>query len=209
MKGIKIFGLPRSCTNLTTVLLRTNFLCPVFDNYPCWKHGPNCLDDRFFSYKKIEITDLRYVVCTKNPYDWLWSLFCFENETKINFKRNAAHFLTQKSWHYKDMTPIEAFNKLNKHWLTISKDKKILQQIKYEDMANNQLDVLFKIQKHFDLEMKKEKLEEIKTKVAPKGKITEENFKYRKSQWSKEEISFINKKLDKNILNLCNYRFSS
>lgn len=209
MKGIKIFGLPRSCTNLTTVLLRTNFLCPVFDNYPCWKHGTNCIENRSFSYEKKEITDLRYVICTKHPYDWLWSLFCFENETKIKFKRNPAHFLTQNSWHYKDMTPIQAFNKLNKHWLTISGNKEVIQQIKYEDLIDNQLNILNKIQKNFDLKIKKESLEEIKNKVAPKGKILKEGFKSRESQWSKKEISFINKKLDKDVLALCGYGISS
>ena len=97
MDAIKIFGLPRSCTNFTTVLLRDNFRCKILDNFPCWKHGYNTFVGREIKNEEVSTNDLKFVICTKNPVDWLWSLFCFENETKVKIKRKSYDFLTKHS----------------------------------------------------------------------------------------------------------------
>lgn len=210
MKAIKIFGLPRSCTNLVTILLRTNFKCIVLDNFPSWKHGFNTqeIKENFYYNDKL-IDDLKIVVCLKHPLDWLWSLFNFENKTKIKFGRNKGHFLTQTCWHYKemDLNPLDAFNIMNKHWLTISKSPKILQKIKFEDMQNNQIKTLEKIENQFNLERKNESFQTIKNIVAPSGKVKEKTFKAQIPSWTLREFNYIKKSIDEKVLKLCDYSF--
>lgn len=204
MKAIKIFGLPRSCTNLTTVLLRSNFKCIVLDNNPCWKHGFNTHQGRTIKIENFETNDLKFVVCTKHPLEWLWSLFCFENETKLKKKKTKEEFLKNNSWHYKEMTPIEAYNKLNLHWLKMSAPKNIY-QIKSEDLQKNQIQELKKIKKYFDLELKNETFLRIQNKVSPGCKMSDEKFKKRIYDWTNAEKNFIYKKIDKKTLELCGY----
>ena len=210
MKAIKIFGLPRSCTNLVTILLRTNFKCIVLDNFPCWKHGFNTYENEELHYQDKVISDLRFVVCLKHPMDWLWSLYNFENKTKIKFGRNKGHFLTQVSWHYKNLglNPLEAYNVMNSHWLTISKNPSILQKIKFEEVDKNQIEVLQRIQSKFELEKKHEEFKTIKEVVAPSGKIEEKKFKQKVPNWSIKETEYIEKTIDKKVLKLCGYSFS-
>lgn len=210
MKAIKIFGLPRSCTNLVTILLRTNFKCIVLDNFPCWKHGFNAYENEELHYQDKVINDLRFVVCLKHPMDWLWSLYNFENKTKIKFGRNKGHFLTQASWHYKNLglNPLEAYNVMNSHWLTISKNPSILQKIKFEEVDKNQIEVLQRIQSKFELEKKHEEFKTIKEVVAPSGKIEEKKFKQKVPNWSIKETEYIEKTIDKKVLKLCGYSFS-
>lgn len=212
-KIIKIFGLPRTCTNLTTVLLRKNFKCLVLDNNPCWKHGYNTHEGRTIEIDNLKTNDLKFVICTKNPIDWLWSLFCFENETKRKIKRSAEDFLTKNSWHYDKelkMTPIEAYNKLNKHWLEMFSESNILQQIKFEDLHDNQEKQLEKIEKAFGLERTKKSnknFELLESIVAPNAKIIEnQKFKKRKVEWNEKQLNIIINNLDKKIVDLCGYK---
>jgi hypothetical protein len=208
MEIIKIFGLPRSCTNLTTVLLRSNFNCIVVDNYPCWKHGFNTHQEKKLKVKNFETDNLLYIICTKNPIDWLWSLYCFENETKLKKKKTQEYFLENPSWHYKNMSPIEAFNKLNFHWLTMS-DSKNIYQIKSEELQKNQIQELKKVKKYFNLDLKnKIKISKMENKVSPGGKLSEEKFKKRSVDWNDNAKKIIYKKIDKKTLSLCGYFFS-
>lgn len=207
MKTIKLFGLPRSCTNLTTVLLRSNFKCGILDNYPCWKHGFNYYKERTLKNKKMEINDLKFVVCTKNPLDWLWSLFCFENETKLEIKKTKEEFLKNNSWHYKNMNPIEAYNILNFHWLTMTSRDNIF-QFKFEDLQENQIKTLENIKQHFNLDLKNLKLKEIKERVNPGCKLSKNKFIKREQYWTKYEKYYIYKKIDKKTLDLCGYFLS-
>lgn len=205
-KIIKIFGLPRSCTNLTTVALRTNLKCIVLDNYPCWKHGFNDHRGRSLKNKDYETNDLKFVICTKNPLDWLWSLFCFENETKLKNKKTKEQFLNNFSWHYKNMTPIEAYNKLNFHWLKMCATKHIY-QMKIENLEKNQINEIQKIQKYFNLEAKNESFFEVENTVKPGCKISDVKFEKRNQTWTLAEKNFIYKKIEKKTLELCGYFF--
>ena len=71
---IKQFGLPRTCTNITEVLIKRNFKCRTYNNFPCWKHGRNTMKDRSLHCKdkngrRVDTDDVKFVVCTKHPYD--------------------------------------------------------------------------------------------------------------------------------------------
>jgi hypothetical protein len=164
MENIKIFGLPRTCTNVAEILIKTNFECKVYNNFPCWKHGPNTIKGRSIHEinekgNKVDIDNLKFVICTKHPYNWLWSLWNFEKQKPHFRKRNLDQFLNDECcFHYRDENPIKVFNKLTHHWLTMQTDPKIIQQIKSEDMINKQEEVCQKLMNSLNLKKKKGKI---------------------------------------------------
>jgi len=219
MNVVKIFGLPRTCTNAVEVLIRRNFKVKVINNFPCWKHGKNTLKGRSLhdSKRGIDTDDLTFVICTKNPYDWLNSLFKFENNTKLrkNFKKTFIEFLNNPSWHYKDVnwlknkTPIGAFNTLTRHWLSISKSPNVLQQIKNEKMLVDQIEILNRLEKSFGWARKNKNLKPLKVRIAPGLKDTGKQFVFSGNKFNNNEIELINKSLNKKTLALAGYKIKA
>ena len=215
MRVVKVFGLPRTCTNAVEVLIRRNFKVRVLNNFPCWKHGKNTISGRSIHKKDIDTDDLTFVVCTKNPYDWLNSLFKFENDTKLRRGKTLLEFLTKPSWHYKDVnwlkdkTPIGAFNILTKHWLSINKSPNVLQQIQNEQMLSDQMEILNRLEKAFGWERKNKKLQPLKARIAPGLKDTGKHFVFSENTFKRKEIYLINQRLDKNTLALAGYKIKA
>ncbi|MHA1949706.1 MAG: hypothetical protein ACW99G_06920 [Candidatus Thorarchaeota archaeon] len=219
---LKIFGLPRTCTNVTEVLIVSNFICRLYNNFPCWKHGDNTIKGRVLHTvdgkgKEVKTDNLKYIVSTKNPYDWLWSLYSFENRTKLKNKKTIDDFLELPSWHYssklahngkwkKDISnPIDVFNYLTKQWLTMCPEGTI--QVKHEDIISEegQLLVLNNIENKFNLEKKQEDFITRPKRIDPARKITKNEFKKLESQFTKKHISIINKRLDDEVMKLSGY----
>jgi hypothetical protein len=208
MRVIKIFGLPRSCTNVTEYMLRDNFRVRVLTNYPCWKHGENTFVGRELHDRErnIDTDDMKFIVCTKNPYDWLFSLYTFENRTKRSKHRTMLDFLDGTAWHYKDQNPIDVFNKLTKHWLTMLTDPNIIQQVKYEDILKDQATLFEKIAKIFQLPPKRKKFAVLQSRIDPCIKNTKKEFKKRVNKFSPDLIRYINKRLDPKVVEMAGYK---
>lgn len=121
MEVIKIFGLPRTCTNLVELLLKRHITARVMGaNYPCWKHGENLYPrpDIHNDLLGINVKQIRFVICLKNPLDWLWSLYTFQGHTKIHYD-SFSKFLREFHLYEGCDGPIEAHNFLVRHWLTM------------------------------------------------------------------------------------------
>ena len=214
MKAIKIFGLPRTCTNVTEFCICSNFKCLLLNNYPCWKHGRNSLKGRSITdvKKKICIDDLKFVICTKNPYDWLHSLYDFESRTRGN-KKPFDKFLNTPCWHYKNENrvkssglPIDVYNELTLHWLKMYNDQTILQQVKFEDMIGDQIQVLTRLKTNFEIE-EKDKLLAVETRINPARKNSQKKFKPNFGKFNKKQIQRINNQLDKKAMKIAGYEY--
>jgi hypothetical protein len=213
---VKLFGLPRTCTNVMEVALRTNFKnLVIWTNFPCWKHGKNTHKGRVIKRAKqrhhpaIDTDDLKFIVCTKNPYDWLVSLYNFEVTSKQQDK-SFDDFLRSPTWHYRNeknhSDPISKFNTLTHHWLTMFDDPSAIQQVKSEDMRKNQVALLTQLEKAFGLTRQRADLSPVEKRIAPGAKMTKENFKKKEMNFSKKQIAFINSRLDRKTLKVAKYR---
>ena len=122
MEVVKLFGLPRTCTNVVRRMLWDNFEDDILANQGCWKHGENTIKERRLCIEKLGIhTDcLKYIICTKSPYSWLFSLWDFENKSTSKDKNNEPiksskktfeEFLYGKTIHYNE-NPIKIYNRL-------------------------------------------------------------------------------------------------
>ncbi len=40
------------------------------------------IHDKDKSGKNVNTDDLKFIICTKNPYDWLWSLYQFQKNKR-------------------------------------------------------------------------------------------------------------------------------
>jgi hypothetical protein len=211
MKVIKQFGLPRSCTNATEVLIRKNFKVRIYNNFPCWKHGENTIEGRSLhckdkSGRRVDTDDLKFLVCTKHPYDWLWSLYHFE-KTKPRVKdRTLDQFLRQKNtFHYPNQNAIDVFNQLTKHWLKMFNDQSVIQQITNEQLLNNQIAICERLQESFGLQPKHAKFVEIEKTIKPGLVETKTTFTPRKRRFTQSQIDYIKGKLDARVVKMAGY----
>lgn len=201
---IKVFGLPRSCTNITEVLLRTNFEVTVINNFPCWKHGKNTHEGRSLQDEKRNIytDELKFVICKKHPFDWLWSMYTFEKR-----KESPSEFIQCKGFrHYKKHNPIDIFNELTKHWLTMYDDKSIMVSVKQEDLITNQILAMEEMRDNLGLAMKGEELVEIKKRINPKRKFSSDPYEPKKIGFSKKDLRYIIDRLDMKAVELAGYK---
>lgn len=224
MSVIKIFGLPRSCTNVTEVLIATNFKCVILNNFPCWKHGVNTIKGTSIHQKDghgrmIDTDDVKYVVCTKNPLDWLWSLYSFEKNVKRYKDKSPQEFLRNPTYHYGEKRghngvwkeeinkPIDVYNFLNKHWLTMSANSTF--QVKHESISTpeDQVEMLLSLEDKFGLTRKNDELAGKSNRVNPSRKLLDKDYEKPKPAFTKKDIKFINSNLSNDTLDLLGYDF--
>lgn len=113
---IKLYGLQRTCTNITKVGLKTFFNANITEAYG-WKHS-------FISDKLPE--DVNVVICVKNPFAWLDSMY------RWGFHKDATHCPHwNKAWdfdtflhspHYIWDNPVLRYKAINNSHLDWHKD---------------------------------------------------------------------------------------
>jgi hypothetical protein len=201
MKFIKIYGLQRTGTNYVEWLIRENFCnVHVFKegNVLGWKHGepPKQIDwtgknwdcqpvkkEIIESYKKSilglekEINknfyedNIIYIICTRNPYSWLYK--------NVNLK------------------DIKTWNEKNKIWLNFYFSKKNAFIINHYDVIKNYNFFLEKLSKKYGL-IKNKKNKNINLKLEPRLKISKKIFD--KNFYQKKDYMKIIKKNDKILI---------
>lgn len=117
---VKMFGLQRSCTNLTLKLLTTNLDVRSTEKGTEWKHG---FCKQF--PRKHDGDDVKLMVCLKDPYAWLFSMYrmCSKGlDPKHTLKRSGF----KRAWtfsdflrnpHYSLDTPMHRWMSLYDHWV--------------------------------------------------------------------------------------------
>lgn len=207
MQYIKIYGLPRTCTNLAESIIKTNFTDVfVLTNLPDWKHGRKTFEGKSYhnEEKDIHTDDLKFVICLKDPYEWLWSLYIFENSTKS--KRTIEGFLNHPAWHYKDLqwTAMDAFNNLISHWLSLPEDKVTTKQ---EDLrsAEGQFAFCENLKHHFKLIPLSDKWTPVLKEINPNLKTSDHEYVPNVVQFKPSHIKLIKNKLDIEVVRMAGY----
>lgn len=209
MEAIKIFGLPRTCTNFTEAFLEKNFKVRVLVSDPIWKHGCcNLLYDTL-ELKNGEVIKSKFIICTKNPYSWFVSIrdYAYRNhKNKPLLKKYIKGDKTWRSNHYKEYSPINAYNKMHRDWLfniQCRRSDKLI--IKSEQISGDQKHIANKISDAFNVEVNDFK--EIRKRVMQKGKITSSDYQTKDymSEYDEELLDYVNERIDPEIMKLLGY----
>tara|TARA_Y100000758_G_scaffold247088_1_gene183097 strand:- start:635 stop:1378 length:744 start_codon:yes stop_codon:yes gene_type:complete len=173
---IKLYGIPRSCTNLVKLLFHNNFSnVTTLSNVLGWKHGnhPEAVDwsgkdwdpinnpkgvspsdfvsnDIFNSIKQTyEEGRMKYVVCVKDPYSWLVSYSKYEARESL-ISRSILSF---KGINRKKLVEyISLWNDRHRNWSELLKNNSNATSIRYEDILKDADSALNKISIFFNLE---------------------------------------------------------
>jgi len=173
---IKLYGVPRTCTNLVKLLLHNNFRnVSVLSNVLGWKHGnhPESVDwsgkdwdpinnpdgvspsnfvskSELSSIKQVyETGQMKYTVCLKDPYSWLVSYSKYEARESL-ISRSILSF---KGINRKKLTDyISLWNDRHRNWSELLKDNPNATMIRYEDILKKPDSTLQKLSVFFNLE---------------------------------------------------------
>ena len=181
---IKIFGIPRSGTNLLQALVPLNFkistcLKSHFNDYLGWKHAkPKDISN----YKHIE-------EITKEKIIFLFSIREKESWKKAYLEKHRGSF--ELPWEWADKNDKFIFNTphgpeiydsidifydsmIESYKNFSEKNSNLALIINYEDLLKDQIGVLQKIKDKFKLELAQESLIKINKKINWHGEITGE-----------------------------------
>lgn len=198
MKNVKVFGLPRSCTNLTEYLLKKFFEVEVFTNAPCgWKHG---FLDKYCAQK----TGLSYIVCVKRPVDWLWSLYLFENpkrsKTPYEFLVNPSKTYLQSPLRARCFRPLQAFNEIVPNWISLLNNtlhKTAL--VHHEDLLYNIEDAFSEVKKMF-CQKEGTSLKLPEKQILPCCQKSQFPWKRKKHEFNKKEVAYIKNNISHDLV---------
>lgn len=183
-KIIKIFGLPRSGTNLLQILIPLNFkietcLKKDFNDYLGWKHSKPKPIENYNEISKI----------TNENFLFIFSIRDFESWKNAYLNKHKGSFEFPWSWaNQKDKfifnTPhgpelydnIESFyqDRVKSYQDFCKENTDISLLIDYKDLLNNQCKVLQEVKDKFKLELAQEDFIRINKKINWHGEITGE-----------------------------------
>jgi len=209
---IKIHGLQRTATNYVSYLIDENIentKCLV--NIGGWKHGHYCVP--WTLDREIDV-----VVVTKNPYAWCLSLY---NYTKPQmsfdqFIKRPIIFGEPKGSPFllKAANPIQHWNSMNFHWLSIVMNEKKVCFVSFESFLNNAEDMVFRIANYFGFDCKKVFKNTNKITNPSEENINlsnqdfDKNFYINKSylkSFSPESLNFVKQQIDADVLHQLGY----
>lgn len=218
---IKIHGLQRSGTNYVSDLINRNIKnSKVLVNIGGWKHGPYCAP-------WVLGREVNVVIVVKDPYAWLKSMYDWWKNTDIGpdlnqidfstFIRNKAIFeeAAGNPCLYRASNPVQYWNNMNFHWMSIMMNDKKKCLIPYEASYKVPDKIVKIIAQTFDLEtndeivsLKKEFLPSSETQQISETDWNKANYFSTKeylSSFSEDDLEFVKKELDKDITQYFGY----
>lgn len=205
---IKVFGLPRTCTNVFEVAMQRNFDCKVLTNFPCGKHYTFCEAefgrnaDRFTLHSEargIYSDDVKIVLCTKEPRHWLSS---FHDYDKRSFPRHGIavdKWIQGKSGFYSEL-PCESYNRLHDDWLQISDNPNVFQIVRQEDMTATQVTRLEQLEQQFGLTRRNRRVLPVRETVRQSAKVRDKKFSNRGNTLPQSILPFVYQSLNPYIV---------
>ena len=217
---VKIHGLQRSGTNYISHIINENFeglKCLV--NVGGWKHG-------HYSAPWMIRKEVHVVCVVKNPYSWLVSIYNYwgPNRKKNigpdlsgvkfeDFVRNRVFFERQNDipYIYRAQNPIQHWNNMNCHWLSIRMNKKKLCFLSYESFLNDLSSSVKSIENALGVKRKTSEVLTTTNVLLPSGediKKGNESFEqteyYLKNEFLKyytpELLEFVNQEIDLDLM---------
>jgi hypothetical protein len=219
---IKIHGLQRTGTNYLALLVDDNLnQTKSLINVGGWKHGHYCAP-------WVLNQEVHVLTITKNPYAWLVSLYIYWRKNDIGpdlkdqsfneFVRNKVEFERQGGipFLYRTQNPVQFWNDMNFHWMSIRLNKKKSLVIPYEALLVDAHGVIKVVAEEFGLTVKPE-FQDTKTQLAPgeeTAKVGDKEFDrdyYLKEQFLQEYtldlLDFVNNQLDPELMKALGYSF--
>lgn len=224
---IKIHGLQRSGTNYLAHLIDENFKkTKALVNLGGWKHG--AYSAPWYLGKEVHVA-----VIVKNPYSWLASCYRYWGPGKKlrigpsldgvsfdHFVRNRCYFERQRDvpFLFRASNPVQHWNNMNFHWMSIRMNAKRLFVIAYEKLVEDNEKILNAMQEHLNLERSNADLVGCDKTFKPAGekaKPTDEkwdksyyaNAEYMK-MYSQDLLDFVNEELDMDIMVKLAYNYA-
>ncbi len=205
---VKIYGLPRTCTNLVTHLIRQNFHARVFANQLGWKHGPNLWREG----DQIAGCPLKFVICVRHPYSWLVSFYRFETEGH-GLTTDFSAFVRGNCNTYQNRNPIDRYNLLVRMWLGLAVSPECAQVVRAESIQADQIATLQTLERQLSFRRRHSQLQDERHQVGPDEQIRRRNFDadYYQSQrflahYDPRLLSFVNERIDQDLMNTLQYR---
>jgi len=218
IEHIKIHGLQRSGTNYLAHLIDENFIkVKSLVNLGGWKHG-------HYSAPWHLGKEVHVAMIAKNPYSWLVSLFKYWGPNKKlrigpdldgvsfeEFVKNRCYFERQKDIPYlfRASNPIQQWNNMHFHWMSIRMNGKALFAIPYERLVQDIDKALGHMETVFQLKRKNFVVNCDQT-FTPSGEITKPSNKkwdkkfYENSEYMKwytqSLLDFVNSELDMDVM---------
>lgn len=222
---IKIHGLQRTGTNYLSHLVNENFTnSKILVNLGGWKHGH--YHAPWFLGQEVHI-----LVLVKHPYSWLVSMYNYwgiKRELRIGmdlrgvtfdqFVRNRAIFELQRDIPYlfRASNPVQFWNNMYFHWMTIRLNKKKVAFVKYEELLQDPEAVVTRLGETFNISRKPgpfvnsektftpsgETIAQADDKFASKDYYLESEFLKR---YTPDLLEFVNNELDLEVLDHYNY----
>lgn len=210
-RAVKIFGLPRTCTNLAAVLLRKNYNATVYANELGWKHGPNVL----WCGDKVEGERLVYLLCTRHPYAWLVSAYRFEKGSGFQH-RSFNDFVLGTSQVYPGQNPVEVYNVLNRIWFHMSNSRDQVCHLRSESLQRNQRGSIRQVGKALRLASNDGDFQPVQKRIGPDEAVRQHDFDpswYRRKQYLEffddRLMRDVNERLDRDLIGDLGYKLSS
>lgn len=155
--------------------------------------------------------DIRYIVCVKNPYSWLDSM--------ARYLKEPSDILNNKNFIEKQ---INNWNMVYNNWVKLENEYQLSIIIKYEELLSSFDKTMFRIEKKLNLgEYRKQKdcvlncenkmsnmsdgcwdIDKVKNKKNNNQYYLDNNYLLK---FNKKSLSYINKLVDKNLLNELGY----
>lgn len=224
---IKIHGLQRSGTNYLSHLVNENFdHVQVLVNLGGWKHG------HYMAPWAIG-KEVHVLVIVKNPYSWLVSAFKYWGPNKPlkigpdldgvsfdDFVRNRCYLERQRDVPYliRSSNPVQHWNNMNFHWMSIRMNSKQLFVISYEKILEDSEECVRAMSESLGLK-RKTQFTSCDFTFVPSGETlapTDERFNrdyYQQqnymSYYSPELLEFVNEQLDLDLMVKFGYEFAS
>lgn len=205
---IKIYGMPRTCTNLVTHLLRQNFHAEVFANRLGWKHGPNLYREG----DSIHGRPLQFVICVRHPYSWLTSFYRFEVQGR-GLTCSFPDFVRGTCKTYRGRNPIERYNLLVRMWQGLAVNPNCAQIIRSETLQSNQPSTLQELASQLSLKQKRPQLQSERRRIGPDEQIRRREFDASYYQdhrylthYDSELLGYVNDRVDQDLIAGLQYR---
>lgn len=218
---VKIHGLQRTGTNYLAHLVNENYQnVKALINAGGWKHGHYCAP--WTLGREVNV-----LTVTKNPYAWLASLYKYWRDAEVGpdlskitfeqFVKTRAVFEMQQGvpYLYRADNPVQHWNNMNFHWLSIRMNKKKTLTVPYESLLLDCEGVVEAIAKDFGLKRAACFVNPKKTFLPGQEevKLSDEDWNSR-DYYLKEEflnhytpdlLKFVNRELDPEVMDLLGY----
>jgi hypothetical protein len=218
---IKIHGLQRSGTNYLVKLINENIhgaQCLV--NAGGWKHGHYCAP--WTLGREVHV-----LAVVKNPYAWLVSLYHYWRVTTIGpnlrnvsfdqFVQSRVEFERQQGipFLYRSQNPVQFWNDMNFHWMSIRLDQKKSLVIPYEALLSDANGVTKAIAQEFGMIINEKFIDEEMILTAGGEKPLADDNRFEKDYYVQEKfmesfndelLQFVNDQLDHELVSSLGYR---